>query len=35
MLNLPHLQQERIVCSITAAIKYYVPANMLIAIAEK
>lgn len=35
MLNLPHLQQERIVCSITAAIKYYVPANTLIAIAEK
>jgi len=30
----PH-QQERIVCSITAAEKYAVPANILLAIAEK
>jgi len=35
MLDLPPLQQERIVCSITAAIKYEVPANILLAIAEK
>ena len=34
MLDLPPLQQERIVCSITAAIKYQVPANILLAIAE-
>ncbi len=30
-----HHQQERIVCSITAAEKYAVPANILLAIAEK
>ncbi len=30
----PHLQ-ERIVCSITAAIKYEVPANILLAVASK
>lgn len=35
MLDLPPLQQERIVCSISAAIKYQVPANILLAIAEK
>ena len=35
MLDLPPQQQERIVCSITAAIKYQVPANILLAIAEK
>ena len=35
MLDLPPLQQERVVCSITAAIKYQVPANILLAIAEK
>lgn len=35
MLDLPPLQQERIVCSIRAAIKYQVPANILLAIAEK
>ncbi len=28
-------QQERIVCSITAAEKYHIPANILLAIAEK
>lgn len=27
--------QERIVCSISAAVKYHVPANILLAIAEK
>jgi len=35
MLDLPPLQQERIVCSITAAIKYQVSTNILLAIAEK
>ena len=35
MLDLPPLQQARIVCSIMAAIKYQVPANILLAIAEK
>ncbi len=30
-----HQQQERIVCSITAAEKYAIPANILLAIAEK
>lgn len=35
MLDLPPLQQEHIVCSIMAAIKYQVPANILLAIAEK
>ena len=30
-----HYQQERIICSITAAEKYAVPANILLAIAEK
>ena len=37
MPDLPpsHHQQERIVCSITAAEKYAVPANILLAIAEK
>ena len=33
--DLPQHQQERIVCSITAAEKYAVPANILLAIAEK
>lgn len=35
MLDLPPLLQKRIACSITAAIKYQVPANILLAIAEK
>ncbi|WP_308920637.1 hypothetical protein [Janthinobacterium sp. J1-1] len=35
MLDLPLLQQERILCAITSAIKYQVPANILLAIAEK
>jgi hypothetical protein len=35
MMDLPPDQQERIVCSITAAIKYEIPANILLAVAEK
>jgi hypothetical protein len=37
MPDLPpsHPQQERIVCSITAAEKYAIPASILLAIAEK
>jgi len=34
-MDLPPDQQERIVCSITAAIKYEIPANILLAVAEK
>ena len=35
MMDLPPDVQERVVCSITAAIKYEIPANILLAIAEK
>ena len=35
MMDLPLDLQERVVCSITAAIKYEIPANILLAIAEK
>jgi hypothetical protein len=35
MMDLPPDMQERVVCSITAAIKYEIPANILLAIAEK
>ncbi len=35
MMDLPPDQQERVVCSVTAAIKYEIPANILLAIAEK
>jgi len=35
MIDLPLDLQERVVCSITAAIKYEIPANILLAIAEK
>ena len=35
MIDLPPEMQERVVCSITAAIKYEIPANILLAIAEK
>lgn len=35
MMDLPPDMQERIVCSITAAVKYEIPANILLAIAEK
>jgi hypothetical protein len=34
-LDLPPHLHERVVCSISAAIKYQVPANILLAIAEK
>lgn len=34
-LELPPQLQERVVCSITAAIKYNVPANIILAVAEK
>ncbi|PPD50871.1 MAG: hypothetical protein CTY13_00830 [Methylobacter sp.] len=34
-IDIPPPQQERIVCSITAAAKYDVPANIVLAIAEK
>ena len=35
MMDLPPDEQERVVCSITAAVKYEIPANILLAIAEK
>ena len=35
MTDLPPHMQERIVCSIQAAVKYEVPANILLAVAEK
>lgn len=34
-LDLPPQLQERVVCSVTAAIKYEVPANLVLAVAEK
>ncbi len=34
-MDLPPALQERVVCSVTAAIKYEIPANILLAIAEK
>lgn len=34
-IDLPPQLQERVVCSITAAVKYDIPANILLAIAEK
>lgn len=34
-LDLPPQMQERVVCSITAAVKYKVPANIVLAVAEK
>jgi hypothetical protein len=33
--DLPPLVQERIVCSISSAVKYQVPANIVLAVAEK
>ena len=33
--DLPPQGQERVVCSITAAVKYEVPANIVLAVAEK
>ncbi|MDR4513611.1 transglycosylase SLT domain-containing protein [Nitrosomonas sp.] len=35
MMDLPPEMQERVVCSIIAAVKYEIPANILLAIAEK
>ncbi|MDR4516156.1 MAG: conjugal transfer protein TrbN [Nitrosomonas sp.] len=35
MVDLPPDMQERVVCSIIAAVKYEIPANILLAIAEK
>lgn len=35
VVDLPPHIQERVVCSIAAAIKYEIPANILLAIAEK
>lgn len=34
-LDLPPQMQERVVCSITAAVKYEVPANIVLAVAEQ
>ena len=34
-LDLPPQTQERVVCSISAAVKYEVPANIVLAVAEK
>ena len=33
--DMPPLEQERVVCSISAAAKYEVPANIVLAVAEK
>lgn len=35
MIDLPPDMQERVVCSITAAVKYEIPANIWLSIAEK
>lgn len=35
VLDLPPQMQERVVCSISAAVKYEVPANIVLAVAEK
>lgn len=35
MIELPPQQQERVLCSIMAAVKYEVPANIVLAVAEK
>lgn len=35
MADLPPYIQERVICSITAAVKYEVPANIVLAVAEK
>ncbi|NMQ07967.1 muramidase, partial [Candidatus Accumulibacter phosphatis] len=34
-VDLPPQLQERVVCSISAAVKYEVPANIILAVAEK
>jgi hypothetical protein len=33
--GLPALHQERVVCSIAAAVKYEIPANLMLAVAEQ
>ena len=33
--DMPPQIQERVVCSISAAVKYEVPANIVLAVAEK
>jgi hypothetical protein len=35
LIDLPPQMQERVVCSISAAVKYEVPANIMLAVAEK
>jgi len=35
VMDLPPQHQERVVCSIVAAVKYEVPANIVLAVAEK
>ncbi|EAX4489611.1 conjugal transfer protein [Escherichia coli] len=35
VLDIPPAQVERVVCSITAAIKYQIPANLMLAVAEQ
>lgn len=35
MVDLPPHLQERVICSITAAVKYEVPVNIVLAVAEK
>jgi hypothetical protein len=35
VVDLPPQLQERVVCSIAAAVKYQVPANIVLAVAEK
>ncbi|MFU8797082.1 MAG: transglycosylase SLT domain-containing protein [Gammaproteobacteria bacterium] len=35
MIDLPPQIQERVVCSISAAVKYKIPANIVLAVAEK
>lgn len=34
-MDLPPLEQERIICSIEAAVKFNIPANIMLAVAEK
>lgn len=34
-IDLPQVEQERVVCSIMAAVKYEVPVNIVLAVAEK
>ena len=35
LADLPPVLQERVVCSITAALRYQIPANLVLAVAEK